>query len=282
MRTPRRLQPLIDAEIIDEVIGQLQSGKEAEVFVVRCGEDTRCAKVYKEAHHRTFKQMTQYTEGRRTRGGRQARAMGSKSRYGRQEREAEWHNAEVEALAVLEAAGVRVPKTYSYFEGVLILELVVGKDGGPAPRLNDVDLTPEQARAYHLVLIREAVRMLCAGLVHGDYSEFNVLLAHDGPMIIDLPQAVQATANNAFSIFERDLRQLTAFFKRFAPTLGTNDYPKEIWNLYRRGKLRPDSELSGMVVESTTKVDVQGVLDEIEDARAEAILARQGPKKRPE
>jgi RIO kinase 1 len=278
MRAPPRLQPLIDAELIDEVLGQLQSGKEAEVFIVRCGDIIRCAKVYKDAKHRTFKQKTQYTEGRRTRGGRQARALESKSRFGQKERESVWQSAEVDALAVLAAAGVRVPQTFTFYEGVLLLELVVGADGSPAPRLNDVDLTPEQAKIYHLQLVREAVRMLCAGLVHGDYSEFNVLLAHDGPVIIDLPQVVQATANNAFTIFERDLRQLTAYFSRFAPDVAPNDYPKEIWRLYRSGELRPDSQLTGRVVHATGKADVREVLSEIDDARDEAMV-RRGPRK---
>ena len=274
MRIPSRLEPLLHAEMIDEVVIQLQSGKEAEVYVVSCDGEYRCAKVYKEANSRTFKQKTQYTEGRKVRGSREARAMASKSRYGRQERESEWQNTEVDALRLLGEAGVRVPQTYGYFEGVLILQMITDADGEPAPRLNDVDLTPETARAFYLTLVREAVKMLCAGIVHGDLSEFNVLLAHDGLVIIDLPQAVQATANNAFGIFERDLTQLAAFFGRLAPDLMTTRYPKEIWKLYKNGKLRPDTPLTGKFEDDRKKADVGAILDEIEDARDDEMEKR--------
>ncbi len=257
--------------MIDDVVGQLQSGKEAEVYVVRSNDRYLCAKVYKEENSRTFKQKTQYTEGRKVRNSRQARAMEGKSKYGRKERESDWQNTEVEALSLLGAAGVKVPETYGYYEGVLLLQMITDAEGNPAPRLNDVKLTPEQAKEYHLTLIRESVLMLCAGIVHGDFSEFNVLVAHQGLIIIDLPQAVQATANNAFMIFERDLKQLSAFFGRYAPEVMKTEYAAEIWNLYKHGKLRPDSKLTGTFAQSTKKANVKDVLGEIEAARDDAM-----------
>jgi RIO kinase 1 len=278
MRTPNQLLPLLHANLIDEVVGQLQSGKEAEVFVVLSEGEYRCAKVYKEANNRTFKQKTQYTEGRKVRGSRQARAMEKNSRYGRQERESEWQNKEVEALGLLSAAGVLVPKTHAYYEGVLLLEMVVTEDGSPAPRLNDVVITREQALDYHHTLVRQVVKMLCAGLIHGDLSEFNVLQSHTGLVIIDFPQVVQATANNAFSILERDLKQVTAFCGRFAPEVMTTEYAREMWKLYQNGKLRPDTPLTGKFQQSTKAVNVREIMSEIDDARDEAMERREHKK----
>lgn len=274
MKIPKRLKPLYDAQMIEGIIGQLQSGKEAEVYIVQAEGQLCCAKIYKDANNRSFKQKVQYTEGRKVRGSRRARAMESNSRYGRQEREAEWQNTEVDALYQLAAAGVRVPKPLGYYEGVLLLQIITDENGQPAPRLNDVQLTADEARAYHLVLIREAVKILCAGLVHGDLSEFNVLLSKDGLVIIDLPQAIQATANNAFGLFERDLVQLAAFFGRFAPEILETKYAREIWKIFENGKLKPDTPLTGRFEESGRKADVKAVLDEIEDARSEEMLRR--------
>ncbi|HYX34436.1 MAG: hypothetical protein M3Q07_18375 [Pseudobdellovibrionaceae bacterium] len=281
MKIPKRLKPLVDALMIEEIVGQLQSGKEAEVYIVRAEGHLCCAKVYKEAQNRSFKQKTQYTEGRKVRGSRRARAMESSSRYGRQEREAEWQNTEVDALYLLAAAGVRVPKPLGYYEGVLLLEMITDANGQPAPRLNDVQLTADEARSYHAVLVREAVKMLCAGLVHGDLSEFNVLVAQDGLVIIDLPQAIQATANNAFGLFERDLVQLAAYFGQYAPDVLETKYAKEIWKIFENGKLKPDTKLTGLFEESGRKADVKAVLDEIEDAREEEMIKR-GFRKKPE
>lgn len=275
MKVPHRLLPLVHAHLIDDVVGQLQSGKEAEVYIVTSGHAQFCAKIYKDEQGRSFKQKTQYTEGRKVRGSRQARAMEGKSKYGRQERESEWQNTEVEALSLLGAAGVSVPHTYNYYEGVLLLEMITDADGNPAPRLNDVKLTPEQAKEYHLTLIRQAVLMLCAGIVHGDLSEFNVLVSHKGLVIIDLPQAVQATANNAFGIFERDLKQLSAYFGRSEPSILETEYAKEIWNYYKNGKLKPDTKLTGVFAQSGKKAKVHEVLEEIEAAREDA-MARKG------
>lgn len=274
MKIPKRLKPLIDAHMIEDVIGQLQSGKEAEVYVVRVEGELCCAKIYKEENNRSFKQKTQYTEGRKVRGSRRARAMESSSKYGRQEREAEWQNTEVDALYHLDSVGVKVPKPLGYHEGVLLLEMVTDAEGNPAPRLNDVNLTADQAREHHLTLIREAVKILCAGLIHGDLSEFNVLVASEGLVIIDLPQAIQATANNAFGLFERDLSQLAAFFGRFAPEILETNYAKEIWKYFENGKLKPDTVLTGKFEGSSRKADVRAVLSEIEDAREEEMERR--------
>jgi len=268
MKTPDRLRPLLEEGLIDEVLRQLTSGKEAMVFVVRCGQEIRCAKVYKEASHRSFRQAVDYTENRKTKNSRQARAMAKGTRYGRQAQEAAWQSAEVDALYRLAHAGVRVPKPYNFLEGVLLMELVCDEDGDAAPRLNDVQFTPDQARAYHETLLREVVRMLCAGVVHGDLSEFNILIAADGPVIIDLPQAVDAAGNNhAAGMLERDVANLRNYFGRFAPDLLNTDYGREVWSLYERGLLTIDSVLTGRFNPKLKPVDLESVLLGIEDAR---------------
>jgi RIO kinase 1 len=270
MKTPDRLRPLLEEGLIDEVLRQLTSGKEAMVFVVRCGQEIRCAKVYKEATHRSFRQAVDYTENRKTKNSRQARAMAKGTRYGRQAQEAAWQSAEVDALYRLAAAGVRVPKPFNFLEGVLLMELVCDEDGDAAPRLNDVHFTAEQACAYHEALLREVVRMLCAGVVHGDLSEFNILIAADGPVIIDLPQAVDAAGNNhAAGMLERDVGNLRNYFGRFAPDLLTTNYGREIWSIYERGLLTPDSVLTGRFDPKVKPVDLESVLLGIEDARFE-------------
>ncbi len=266
IKTPKRIQPLVEEGLVDEVIGQLMSGKEAVVYVVRCGEEIRCAKVYKEANKRSFRQAVQYTEGRKVKNSRRARAMEKGSRYGRREQEEAWQHAEVDALRRLAAAGVRVPQPYNFLDGVLLMELVTDENGNAAPRLNDLTLTPEQAREYHHALIMQVVRMLCAGVVHGDLSEYNVLVGSDGPVIIDLPQAVDAAGNNsAEAMLERDVDNLTAYFGRFAPELRTTDYGKEIWSIYESGALQPDVVLTGRFVRSVVPVDVNSVIREIDD-----------------
>lgn len=270
MKTPKRLQPLLEDGLIDEVIRPLMSGKEASVYVVRCGDELRCAKVYKEANKRGFRQAVQYQEGRKTRNSRDARAMARGSKYGRKEQEEAWQNAEVAALFRLANAGVRVPKPYDYLDGVLLMELVDDGYGDAAPRLNDVDLLPEDAREFHAFMIGEIVKMLCAGLVHGDLSEFNVLLDPYGPVIIDLPQAVDAAANNhAFSMLQRDVRNMAEYFGQFAPELLDTRYAEEMWALFEEGKLTPDSPLTGKVEETQDSVDVQAVLREIKAALAD-------------
>ena len=279
MKTPKRLQPLIEDGLIDEVISQLMSGKEATVFMVRCGAEIRCAKVYKDAGKRSFKQAVQYREGRKVRNSRQARAMAKGSKYGREEQESLWHNAEVDALYKLAQANVRVPKPYGCIDGVLLMELITDADGDVAPRLNDVKLTQEEALAHHTQIIRDVVRMLCAGLVHGDLSEFNVLVDQYGPVIIDLPQAVDAVANNhAEWMLERDINNMRDYFGQFAPELLTTQYAKEIWEIYESGKLTPDTELTGHFDEPTESADVDAVMLEIQEAFKEEQerLARMG------
>ncbi|WP_069947801.1 PA4780 family RIO1-like protein kinase [Microbulbifer aggregans] len=270
MKVPKRLQPLVDDGMIDEVIAQLMSGKEAQVYVVRCGDGLRCAKVFKEARQRSFKQAVQYQEGRKMRNSRRARAMSKKTRYGQKEQEQAWLSAEVDALYRLASAGVRVPQPFGFVDGVLLMELVADDEGYAAPRLDDVTLTPEQARDYHGQVIADVVRMLCAGLVHGDLSEFNVLLDPQGPVIIDLPQAVDAAGNNnAAMMLERDVNNMRAYFGRFAPELLTTDYGKEIWALYESGELHPDSRLTGHFEHDTSSVDVGDLMDVIDDVLEE-------------
>ncbi len=284
MKTPKRIEPLIEDGLVDEVLRPLMSGKEAAVYVVRCGEQLRCAKVYKEANKRSFRQAAEYQEGRKVRNSRQARAMAKGSRYGRREQEEAWQNAEVAALFRLANAGVRVPKPYDFLDGVLLMEMVADEYGEAAPRLNDVVLEPEQAREYHDFLIRQIVMMLCAGLVHGDLSEFNVLLGPDGPVIIDLPQAVDAAANNhALRMLERDVGNMAAYFGQFAPELKHTRYAKEMWALFEDGKLQPDTPLTGHFDEPEEEADVDAVMREIaaalrEQERREAARAEQdGP-----
>jgi len=282
MKAPPRLQSLVEEGLIDTVVRQLMSGKEAMVYVVRCGDDTRCAKIYKEATHRSFRQAVDYTENRKVKNSRSARAMAKGSKFGRQEQEAAWQSAEVDALYRLAAAGVRVPQPYNFHDGVLLMELVTDAHGDAAPRLNDVAFTPEAARGHHATLVAEVVRMLCAGVVHGDLSEFNILLAHsdegggtDVPVIIDLPQAVDAAGNNhAQRMLLRDVANLRDFFGQFAPDLLTTAYGPEIWSLYQAGLLSNDTVLTGRYTPEAGAVDLGSVLREIDDARAEDAARR--------
>jgi RIO kinase 1 len=264
------LQPLVDDGLIDTVVRQLMSGKEAMVFVVRRGDETLCAKVYKEADKRSFRQAVDYTENRKTKNSRQARAMAKGSRFGRAAQEQAWQSAEVDALRRLAAAGVRVPKPWQFHEGVLLMELVADAEGNAAPRLNDVELTPELATQFHHRLIGEVVRMLSAGIIHGDLSEFNILVDADGPVIIDLPQAVDAAGNNhAPRMLVRDVDNLRRFFGRIAPELLATDFGKEIWAAYQAGTLVPDMELTGHFEADESHVDLEDVMREIDDARLE-------------
>ena len=277
MKTPAGLQALIDDGVIDEVLRPLKSGKEASVYVVRSGDAIRCAKVYKDMAQRSFQQRVQYQEGRKVRGSRQARAMGKATKFGRKEAEAAWKNAEVDALYQLVAAGVRVPQPHGYFNGVLVMELVADADGYSAPRLGEVELSADTAREFHRVLIRQVARMLCEGLIHGDLSEYNVLVAPDGPVIIDLPQVVSAAGNNAArTMLRRDVGNLTISLARFAPELLDTHYAEEMWALFEQGELQPDSELSGYFVFDESDVDVDSVMQSILDAREEARIRQLG------
>ena len=279
MKAPPRLQSLVEEGLIDTVVRQLMSGKEAMVYVVRCGDETRCAKIYKEANNRSFRQAVDYTENRKVKNSRSARAMAKGSKFGRQEQEAAWQSAEVDALYRLAAAGVRVPQPYNFHDGVLLMELVTDAHGDAAPRLNDVNFSPEDARAHHATLVAEVVRMLCAGVVHGDLSEFNILLAHadgvDGPVIIDLPQAVDAAGNNhAQRMLLRDVANLRDFFGQFAPELRATQYGPEMWSLYQSGLLSNETPLTGRYAPDRVDVDMQAVLREIDDARDEDAARR--------
>jgi len=270
VKIPKRLQPLVDDGIIDEVMFQLMSGKEAQVFVVRCGDEIRCAKVYKEASKRSFKQAVQYQEGRTVRNSRRARAMAKKTRFGQREQEDAWLNAEVDALYRLAAAGVRVPTPHGFVDGVLLMDLITDEDGDPAPRLDDVAFDEETAHEYHGQMMREIVRMLCAGLVHGDLSEFNVLIDENGPVVIDLPQAVNAAGNNsARMMLERDINNMTAYFGQYNRSLLLTRYADEIWELFERGNLHPDVALTGQFTDNNVDADIATMLRIIEFAREE-------------
>ncbi len=272
MKTPKRLESLVHDGLIDEVVRSLMSGKEADVFVVSCKGVFRCAKVYKDANNRSFKQRGDYQEGRLERSSRRARAMEKGTKFGRKEMEEAWQSAEVDALYLLAAAGVRVPQPIVFDKGVLLMELIVDEHGDVAPRLIDLALEPEEARDYHAILINQVVRMLCAGLIHGDLSEYNILVSADGPVIIDLPQAVNAAGNlSAKRLLERDVDALAGCLGRFAPELKATDYGKEIWALYEKGQLHPESVLTGKFLRPVKKADVAGIMREIDDARDEAM-----------
>jgi RIO kinase 1 len=277
MKTPKGLQALIDDGKIDAVLRQLKSGKEASVYVVRCRDQIRCAKVYKDAEHRGFHKLAAYQEGRKARGSRDARALAKRGRHGRKMQDAEWTNAEVSALYRLAHAGVRVPTPYGVYDRVLLMELVVDAQGEPAARLNDVQMSAEQALQWHAFTIQQIVRMLCAGLIHGDLSEYNVLVDAHGPVIIDLPQAVNAASNNnAFAMLERDVNNMRAAFGRAAPELLTSAYAQEIWKLYQAGALTPESILTGRFSEQLVEADLGAVLDQIDEARREAEARQRG------
>ncbi len=270
MKTPKRILPLVEDGLVDEVLSQLMSGKEATVYVVRRGDEVICAKVYKDAAQRSFKQAVTYNEGRKVRNSRRARAMEKGSKFGRKQQEEVWQNAEVDALYKLADAGVRVPEPYGCFDGVLLMELMTVETGGVAPRLNDVSLTAEQAREDHTLVMQNVMRMLSVGIVHGDLSEFNVLVDEAGPIIIDLPQAVDAAGNNnAHAMLTRDVENMTNYYGQFAPELLETQYAKEIWALYEEGNMDVDFQLTGKFIESNAKADVDSVIEEIKAAMFE-------------
>ena len=277
MKIPKGLQPLIDDGIVDDVIRPLKSGKEASVYLVRCGNQIRCAKVYKALEQRSFHKLAEYQEGRKTRNSRDQRAMGKRSRHGRNVEQEAWKNAEVDALYRLDAAGVRVPKPHGYVDGVLLMEMVADAEGDAAPRLNDVEPGAEEARAWHGFLMDQIVRMLCIGLIHGDLSEFNVLVGRDGLVIIDLPQAVNAAGNNnAFRMLERDVNNIRDYCGRFAPELLATQYAHEIWEHFKNSGLRPGMALTGTFAHDDTPADVDAVMLQIEEARKEAEIRQRG------
>lgn len=277
MKIPKGLQPLIDDGIVDSLIRPLKSGKEASVYLVRCGNNIRCAKVYKEIEQRSFQKLAEYQEGRKSRNSRDSRAMGKRSKHGREVAQSAWKNAEVDALYLLDGAGVRVPKPHGYIDGVLLMEAIADAEGNPAPRLNEVEPTAEEARQWHYFLITQIVRMLCVGLIHGDLSEFNVLVGSDGLVIIDLPQAVNAASNNnAFRMLERDVNNIRAYCGHFAPELLDTEYAYEIWALFKNNQLHPETPLTGRFVHDETAADVDGVMRQIDEARDEAMRRQRG------
>lgn len=277
MKIPKGLQPLIDDGIVDDVIRPLKSGKEASVYLVRCGNQIRCAKVYKALEQRSFHKLAEYQEGRKTRNSRDQRAMGKRSKHGRNVEQEAWKNAEVDALYRLDAAGVRVPKPHGYVDGVLLMEMVADAEGDAAPRLNDVEPGAEEARAWHGFLMDQIVRMLCIGLIHGDLSEFNVLVGRDGLVIIDLPQAVNAAGNNnAFRMLERDVNNIRDYCGRFAPELLATEYAHEIWEHFKNNGLKPGMKLTGIFAHDDTPADVDAVMLQIEEARKEAEIRQRG------
>lgn len=276
MKIPNRLLPLVEDGLIDEVLTQLMSGKEASVYIVRSGDNIQCAKVYKEIEQRSFKQAVAYREGRKVKNSRRARAMEKGSKFGRDEQEKVWQNAEIDALYKLSEADVRVPTPYGCFDGVLLMELVTNDDGSVAPRLNDITLTKEQALRDHDLMIQYVTRMLCVGIVHGDLSEFNVLVDHLGPVIIDLPQAVDASANNnAKWMLERDVNNMTTYYGQYAPELLGTEYAKEMWALYEIGELTPNTKLTGVFVDDGADADIDGLMAEINAVMEEARLRKE-------
>jgi RIO kinase 1 len=270
LKAPKRIEPLIEYGLVDDVLRSLMSGKEAQVYLVRCGQEIRCAKVYKDAADRSFKNAVQYQEGRKARNSRRQRAMSKRSKFGREQQEVVWQTAEIDALYALADAGVRVPKAYGLFEGVLLMELITDADGDVAPRLNDVTMSAERAVMDHAKVMNYVLRMLCAGLVHGDLSEFNVLQNEEGPVIIDLPQVVNAAGNNhAQSMLQRDVENITNYYAQFAPELADSHYAEEIWDLHEKGLLKPDLKLTGAFEFSTEAPDVEGVIHLIDVAYQE-------------
>lgn len=276
MKTPKRLLPLVEDGLIDDVVRQLMSGKEATVYLVRCGDEIRCAKVYKDVAARSFKKAAQYQEGRKVRNSRRQRAMEKGSRFGRDEQEKVWQTAEVDALYRLRDAGVRVPEPFGCFDGVLLMELITDETGDVAPRLNDIQLPASQAEEDHATMMKYVLRMLCVGLVHGDLSEFNVLMAADGPVIIDLPQAVNAAGNNnAPTMLARDVANMTRYYAQFSPQLAQTRYAEELWALHEAGALHPDMQLTGKFERTMHEADVGSVLQQIEEAFREEMERRE-------
>lgn len=265
MRTPSGLVSLIDQGVVDQVLRPLMSGKEAQVYLVMSDGEERVAKVYKDAEHRSFKHRADYTEGRRSKNSRDQRAINKGSKHGKAQEEEAWRCAEVDMIYRLRDAGVRVPVPYHFLDGVLVMELVKDADGNPAPRLGEVEMDAATAQRTFDYLIREVVKMLCAGVVHGDLSDFNVLMGAHGPVIIDFPQSLDAAGNqNAREILLRDVANLNRFLLGHGAPEQPLKHGAEMWEKYARGELRPDSVLTGKHKGSEARVDLMGLIRELE------------------
>ncbi len=271
MNVPEPLLPLYDDGFILSVTRPLMSGKEASVYLVETREGQCVAKVYKDAKNRSFRQRADYTEGRQVRNSRQQRAMAKGSKYGKALIETEWQQAEVSALYRLHEAGVRVPTPFHYSDNVLLMELITDEHGQPAPRLWDIQIPRVEVHELQKYLVRQCVRMLCAGMVHGDLSEYNILMSAYGPVIIDLPQATDAAHNrNSERLFLRDIQNLKNYLSRFDSGLRNTQYGKEIWALYESGQLHPESHLTGRYKRKSRRGNTESVIAEIQAAAAEA------------
>jgi RIO kinase 1 len=284
MRIPDSLAPLFDYGIVEEVVRPLMSGKEAQIYVVVSGGKQCVAKVYKEAQNRTFKHRAEYTEGRKVRNSRDQRAIQKRSKHGRAQDEAAWRSTEVDMIHRLHAAGVRVPVPMHFIDGVLIMELITDADGNPAPRLADLVFDPAGAQAMYERLIREVIRMLCAGVVHGDLSDFNVLVGADGPVLIDFPQSVDTAHNaNARKLLLRDVENMHRFLGQFVPNARRLPYAEEMWDLFQQNAITPETRLTGRYRPSERRADTHAVLEAIQDAnyderkRRESLGLRGGP-----
>lgn len=276
IRLPENLAALVEYGVIQEVVRPLMSGKEAQIYLVVSEGEERVAKVYKEAQARTFKHRAEYTEGRKTRNSRDQRAINKRTRHGRARDEAAWRSTEVEMIHRLRDAGVRVPEPHQFIDGVLVMELVVDANGNPAPRLGDLTFEPKQARDVYDALVSQVVRMLCAGVVHGDLSEFNVLMGVNGPTLIDFPQAVDPASNqNSRRLLLRDVENLHRFLARFAPQVKRPPYGEEMWQLYQANRLTPTTKLDGTYRAPREKTDTAAVLTLIGEAGDEERARRE-------
>jgi RIO kinase 1 len=228
------LDILLADGVIDEVLGRLKSGKEANISLVRRGDDVLAAKVYKDRSTRSFKNNADYKEGRKVRNSRTQRAMDSGGRFGRDAAEQAWKSAEADALYRLVGSGVRGPVPVMFYEGVLLMELVKDREGRPAPRMIDVAIEPAAAVGVYADLVAQMIAMLCCDLIHGDLSPYNILAAADGPTIIDFPQVVSAVhSSRAEFFFLRDFDNVVRFVSGFDPSLAVHRHDgRAIWRAY--------------------------------------------------
>ena len=239
-----QLDLLLSEGILDEVLGRLKSGKEAEVFRVVYRGQVVAAKVYKDRIQRSFQHNVAYKEGRKVRNSRTQRAIDKGSRFGRDEAEDAWKSSEAGTLQLLHRQGVRVPTPVLFYEGVLLMELVLDADGDTAPRLIEAAIEPEQASAIYRDLRGQIIKVLCCDLIHGDLSPYNVLLGTAGPTIIDFPQAISAAHNSqSEGFFQRDFENIFNFFAELdRRLLAQRGDGREIWRAYARRELSPDYE----------------------------------------